>query len=127
MQINMDTRNNSQSFTAFKLCSGAESQLKKVLKPKDWVKFNEIIDEQLSNPVDINLFAHSGDKFYGRIVTKNNYVKGKDIYQYPFFESAISHALFNISATLSIFSSLFALIGIMGSLVHFFNNSQVSI
>lgn len=90
MQINMDTRNNSQSFTAFKLCSGAESQLKKVLKPKDWVKFNEIIDEQLSNPVDINLFAHSGDKFYGRIVTKNNYVKGKDIYQYPFFESAIS-------------------------------------
>ncbi len=90
MQINMDTRNNSQSFTAFKLCGGAESQLKKVLKPKDWVKFNEIVDDQLSNPVDINLFAHSGDRFYGRIVTNNNYVKGKDVYQYPFFESAIN-------------------------------------
>lgn len=88
MQINMNTQNN-QSFTAFKLCGGAENQLRKVLKPKDWVEFNKIVDDQLSNPVDVNLFAHDGDRFYGKIITNNDYVKGKGIYQYPFFESAV--------------------------------------
>lgn len=88
MQINLDTSKN-QSFTAFKLAGGAEDTLRKVLKPKDWKEFSDIIDAQASNTVDIHLFGRGNGKFYAKINPYSHYMKEKTVYQWPFFESAV--------------------------------------
>ena len=90
MKVNLDTNKNNQSFTAFKLCSGAEYTLKRVLKPKDWQALNDIIDSQAWNSVDIYLFGSNNGKFSANIASNNKYIKDKHITQWPFFESAVS-------------------------------------
>ncbi len=89
MQVNLNTQN-KQSFTAFVTCGGAEQNLRKVLKPKDWEKFNTIVDSQFANSVKIHLFGKDGDKFYAKLIPPTDYVKSKTMQQLPFFESAIS-------------------------------------
>ena len=89
MQVNMNPNMNTQSFGAIRLCGGAEDVVRKVLKPADWVKFDEIAKAQEDNSVNINLFANDGNKLMGRIIPNNSNFKQKDYYQLPFFESAI--------------------------------------
>lgn len=89
MQINMNTNMNNQSFGSIKLMSGSEDVLRKVLKPADWVKFDEIAKTQESNSVDIYLFGRGDDKLMGRIIPNNSHFKDSDHYQLPFFESTV--------------------------------------
>lgn len=89
MQINLNTNISNQSFTAFKMDVLAEENLRKVIKPKDFEIFENIVDSQASNPVTIRLFGEKYGKLSGRIITYCDYVEDKELAQLPLFESAL--------------------------------------
>lgn len=89
MQVNLNTNMSNQSFTAFIMDQLAEENLRKAIKPKNLQEFKDIVESQVLNPLDINLFGTKSGKLYGRIIANNNYVKDAELSQWPIFESAL--------------------------------------
>lgn len=89
MQVNLNTNMSNQSFTAFKMDQLAEENLRKAIKPKNLQEFKDIVESQVLNPLDINLFGTKSGKLSGRIIANNNYVKDAELSQWPIFESAL--------------------------------------
>lgn len=89
MQVNLNTNMSNQSFTAFIMAQLAEENLRKAIKPKNLQEFKDIVESQVLNPLDINLFGTKSGKLYGRIIANNNYVKDAELSQWPIFESAL--------------------------------------
>lgn len=89
MQVNLNTNMQKQSFTAFRMNDLAEENLRKAIKPKDFKAFGEIIDNQITNSLNIHLFGEKDGTLYGKIISNNRYVKDKELHQWPFFESAL--------------------------------------
>ena len=89
MQVNLNTNMSNQSFTAFRMDQLAEENLRKAIKPKNLQEFKDIVESQVLNPLDINLFGTKSGELYGRIIANNNYVKDAELSQWPIFESAL--------------------------------------